>query len=79
VVVEGTAVWGQVVSFVFGESFCQVAVFLGNLGRSFPCGIEGSEKFGERKDRIDMEDVDLVVGTNVAGQADLGAWRWWWS
>ena len=53
--------------FVFGEGFCQVAVFLGNLGRGFFYGIESSEKFRERKDRVDMEDIDLVVRTNVAG------------
>jgi hypothetical protein len=55
------------VGFVFGESVCQVPIFLGNLGHRFFCAVEGGEVFRERKDRIDMEDVDLIVRANVAG------------
>ena len=53
--------------FVFGEGFGQVPIFLGDLRHQFFGGIEGSEKFRKRKDRIDMEDVDLIVRANVVG------------
>ena len=63
--IESAAMWRELMRLGFGEDFCKVTILLGNFRRGFlNSGIGGRQKLGERGDRIEMENVDLIVGSD---------------
>jgi len=66
--IEGAMVRWKLVSFRLGEYLCQIAILLRDFGCSIlKSGIEGGKIFGKGSDRIEVEDIDLVLRPDFAG------------
>ena len=65
--IEVTSMRWKLMGFGFGEYFCEIAIFLRDFrGSILSFSGDSRQVFREGDDRIEMEDIDLIVGSDFA-------------